>query len=80
MTLSDELALLSLDIERAGSDPALVVLCRDTFRALLLRYERETEAVYQAFDPTVLEEARDVFEEQIARDLVDGVVRLGVVR
>jgi hypothetical protein len=65
MNLSEEIALLSLVIERAHGDDESMLLARLEFESLWERYRRATQSIYDRYRA----EAREEFEAQISRDL-----------
>lgn len=66
MTLADELCLLALQIERAGTDPEALVLCRLEFQSLWEKFRSDTEAMYQSFTIDAADEFRLQMEEDAA--------------
>lgn len=75
LSLADEVALLSLVIERAGTDTEALILARLEFQSLWEKFRRETQPLYDAYTA----EAADEFALQLEKDREPGI-KLAVLK
>ena len=64
LQLSDEVALLALVIERAGTDPEALLLARLEFESLWMKFKRDSQHIYDAYTA----EAHEDFALQVEKD------------